>query len=181
MSSSDQHSQSPSDPAQTSASRAFTQLEYDEQKRIAKAIEKRDNEFTTLADGVAAEHRHLFGAYELDPDAPPRDDTHDEYNFEVSCSICSMESTADPVHQVVKGLFQQSDPALPKLLLENVLDESFGLLDKSAERWSNMQQKVSGAAYPRSSGLTVKLIQRLANRASAQRRPERDLQSAIPR
>lgn len=78
--------QSPSKPEETSASRAFTQIDLETQRRIAKEIEEKDNAFATKVDtfGAGDEHKDLFAAYSLDPKhAGARDESNDDYVFEV--------------------------------------------------------------------------------------------------
>jgi hypothetical protein len=77
--------QVPSRPDETSASRAFQQLDPKEQKEVSKAqVKEEDEDWTERLKHLTGKEAEVFKAYNLtEEDSAPRDESGDLYKYEV--------------------------------------------------------------------------------------------------
>lgn len=135
--------QVPSDPKETSASRAFQQLSKEQQDRIV-AEQARQKRANWVPDDLAEDdtRKDLFAAYNLRNEAEGiRDEAADQYKFEV-----------------VQGFFKQSDDQYPRLTTEEMLNANFGLIDNSSQGWADLQTKIKELNASAEKDTTYKLL-----------------------
>ncbi|KAJ9128176.1 hypothetical protein QFC24_000468 [Naganishia onofrii] len=118
--------QKPSQPDETSASKAFTQLPPDIAKAVA-AFKSKGHKWTPdYKPGSEDEKiRAVFAAYATNDEPDNRDESQDPWKFEV-----------------VNGLFRQSHDEHSKLSPEETLETGFGLLDETPDRWNKFKASV---------------------------------------
>ncbi|GHJ85537.1 hypothetical protein NliqN6_1939 [Naganishia liquefaciens] len=119
--------QVPSNPNETSASKAFTQLPPHIQAAIAEYKATSKGWTPDYKPGGADEKiRAAFAAYATHDEPDDYDESKGTWRFEIA-----------------QGLFRQSDEASHKLTPEQMLQTGFGLLDETPERWTKFKEAVA--------------------------------------